>query len=89
MPWLETPEHGWIAGTVSEAAGLKADYATVKVKRAGFGWFRRSRTVRTDGNGYFGLTKLKPGRYRVDLGGKNPRRLDVRVAAGKVARADF
>jgi len=35
------------------------------------------------------LTKLKPGRYRVDLGGKNPRCLDVRVAAGKVGRADF
>lgn len=37
------------------------------MKRAGFRPFSRAIRVWTDGNGYFGLTNVKPGRYRVWL----------------------
>jgi hypothetical protein len=44
--------------------------------------------VRTDGNGYYGLTKVKPGRYRVWLDGSEERAV-VTVEAGRVARLDL
>ncbi|MEK6630260.1 MAG: family 10 glycosylhydrolase, partial [Acidobacteriota bacterium] len=65
MPWIERPEHGWIAGVVTAATPADADGVIVKVKRAGFGLFRRARSTQSDGNGYYGLTNVKPGRYRV------------------------
>jgi len=85
MPWIDAPSRGWIAGTVRAA---DADGASVKVKRAGFSLFRRTRTVRADGNGYFGLTNIRPGRYRVWVDGARSK-TDVRVEAGKVTRADL
>jgi uncharacterized lipoprotein YddW (UPF0748 family) len=89
MPWIERPTHGWIAGTLDASAAGTIDGATVKAKRTGFALFRRARTVKTDGNGYFGLTNLKPGRYRVwvEDGAKPQRRVEVLVEAGKVTRA--
>ncbi|MBI4476167.1 MAG: family 10 glycosylhydrolase [Acidobacteria bacterium] len=98
MPWIDRPSRGFIAGTVTAETPRAADAVEVRIKRegtwaealaSGFGLFRRTHLVRTDGNGYFGVTNLKPGRYRVwrdDLK-KGPVR--VRVEAGKVARADM
>ncbi len=85
MPWIDAPASGWIAGTVQAASSERADSVTVNVKRAGFALFRRAKKVQTDGNGYFGLTNVKPGRYRVWTDGGS--RTEVTVEAGKVARA--
>lgn len=90
MPWIERPEHGWIAGVVSAAAGEQADGVAVKVTRKRFWPFGNDRLVRTDGNGYFGLAKVKPGRYTITTQGADGRRQqEVRVEAGKVARAEL
>lgn len=89
MPWIERPAHGWIAGIVSPAAGGNADGVEVKVQRSGFGVFRRTRTVRTDGNGYFGAANLGPGKYRVWIAEASSRERIVAVEAGRVARVDI
>lgn len=88
MPWIERPTRGWIAGMATSSAAA-ADDVAVKVKKTGFPLFRRTRTVRTDGNGYYGMADLEPGRYRVWLDGSKDLRVTVRVEAGKVARADL
>jgi hypothetical protein len=99
MPWIERPDRGWIAGEVratsvprtAVAAGeSSADGAAVNMRRSGFPLFARTRTTRADGNGYFGFTKVKPGRYRVwtDEGGRASTAVEVHVEAGKVARTN-
>ncbi len=87
MPWIEAPSTGWIAGTVQGESPETADGVTVEVKRAGFALFRRTRRTETDGNGYFGFTNVKPGRYRVWIDGGT--RADVMVQAGRVARVEL
>lgn len=92
MPWIERPERGWIAGVVQAGDPQAADGVKVKVKRRGLpilSLFRRARSVRTDGNGYFGVTNLKPGRYRVWLDGVDGSRVDAAVEAGKVTRSNL
>ncbi|HSL22970.1 MAG TPA: family 10 glycosylhydrolase [Vicinamibacterales bacterium] len=96
MPWIERPERGWIAGVVTAGASGPADGAEVKAKRlGGFSWFRRAHRTSTDGNGYFGFTNLKPGRYRVWLPEKRAqspffpglgKTVTVPVSAGRVTR---
>ena len=86
MPWIERPAHGWIAGTLTSTQGGNIDDVEIKVRRTGFGLFRRTRTLRTDGNGFFGAAHLTPGRYRVQLAGVNPREAVVVVEAGRVSR---
>ena len=91
MPWIERPEHGWIAGTVAAATPAEADGVIVKVKRVGFGLFRRVRGAQSDGSGYFGLTRVKPGRYRVwvDDRGTRSAAIEVSVVAGRVAYVEL
>lgn len=90
MPWIERPERGWIAGIVTASTPDAADGVAVTVKRTGFALFRRAQTVRADGNGFYGVTNLKPGRYRVRVqrGGKKAES-EIEVQAGQVARADI
>jgi uncharacterized lipoprotein YddW (UPF0748 family) len=91
MPWIDRPERGSIAGTVEAAAPTDADTIVVRVKRTGFRPFSRAKRVWTDGNGYFGLTNVKPGSYRVwtERRGAPKRVVRVAVTAGKVSRADL
>lgn len=91
MPWIGRPEYGWIAGIVTAATPNHADGATVKIKRTGFALFRRARSVQTDGNGFFGVTNVAPGRYRVWLErpGQKSAAAVVTVEAGKVTRAEL
>lgn len=81
MPWIAAPRYGWIAGVVTPPA----DRVKVTVRRTGFSWFRRARAVWTDGNGFFGLTNVKPGRYRIRVDEPNAPVSEVSVSAGKVA----
>jgi uncharacterized lipoprotein YddW (UPF0748 family) len=85
MRWIDDPRQGWIAGTVTAGAQAGADTVVVKVKRAGFRPFSRAIRVWTDGNGYFGLTNVKPGRYRVWLDGEGRSgHVEAEVKAGQV-----
>ena len=89
MPWIDRPTHGFLAGTVTDPSGAGVEAVTVRVRRTG--WFRRTRLTTTDAIGLFGMTRLKPGRYRVRL--QDPRGATVgdpvfvRVTPGGVARA--
>ena len=89
MPWIDRPERGWIAGVATGPDPTPADGATVKIKRAGFSLFARTRTLQADGNGYFAFTNVKPGRYRgwVERDGQAITRTEVCVAAGQVTHA--
>ena len=88
MPWIERPTTGFLAGTVERVDGATAEGMTVEVRRTG--WLRRTRRTTTDGSGWFGMTKLKPGTYRVQLQGADGKgsreRNQVIVRAGSVAR---
>jgi uncharacterized lipoprotein YddW (UPF0748 family) len=89
MPWIERPMQGFIAGTVVDAGGAGMEGRTVRIRRTG--WFRRTLRTTSDANGWFGMTRLSPGKYRVQLedagGGALPERVEVVVTAGGVARA--
>lgn len=91
MPWIVSPKRGWIAGVVTAPTPTGADGAVVKVTRRRFWPFGNTTRVVADGNGYFGLAKVKPGRYAVSL--DRPERssveFEVRVEPGKVARVNF
>ena len=92
MSWIEQPTTGWVAGFAKDSAGKPLDGAQVKVKKSGL--FSRTRTTLADGNGYFGFTNLKPGRYRVWAERRSgPAReksgVEIEVTAGKVARAEL
>ena len=91
MPWIEQPALGWIAGIVTGATLELRDGVVVKVTRKRFWPFGNSTLVRTDGNGFFGLTKMKPGRYAVSTRGADGRwRVqELLVSAGQVARVTF
>jgi hypothetical protein len=89
MPRIERPAHGFIAGTVAAADGAALEGRTLRIRRTG--WFRKTRKTTSDANGWFGMTRLSPGRYHVRLedtrGRALPERVEVVVAAGGVARA--
>jgi uncharacterized lipoprotein YddW (UPF0748 family) len=87
MDWIKKPERGFIAGRLVDAEGKAIDAASVRIKRKG--WFRRAQLVTTDGNGWFGLTRQKPGTYtvRVVSGGKDAgSQVTVEVQAGAVTK---
>ena len=89
MPWIDHPKRGWLAGTLDAGALSDKDGAVVKVTRKRFWPFRRTTRVRTDGNGYFGLAHVKPGRYEVSIDGKRTPHVMVVVEAGRVTRANL
>lgn len=86
--WIERRERGWLGGVVRGTASGDHDGAVVKVKRKRFWPFARETRSRADGNGYYGLANVKPGRYEVSTtiaGAK--RKTIVIVAAGRVTSA--
>jgi hypothetical protein len=89
MPWIEQPDRGWIAGTVAAATAGGHDGIEVSITRRRFWPFGNTTRVRTDGNGYFGLAKLKPGRYEVSIESPGALRWEVSVERGRVSRVDF
>ena len=91
MPWIDQPERGWLAGTLAATSAGDNDDVVVRVKRKRLWPFGGTTRVRTDGNGYFGLANVKPGRYDVsaDVRGAHAGKVEVRVEAGKVARVNL
>ena len=89
FPWVDSPACGHLAGVVAAATRREADDLEVEVRRTGL--FRRTRRLRTDANGFFGVAGLAPGRYRVRLARSRPPRRTafVTVIAGRVARVDL
>ena len=88
-PWLERPTRGYLAGTLTDDAGVPVEGSTVRiVRRRLFGGTKRAVT---DANGWFGAAGLKPGRYRVEVEGRGTRtptgRVEVEIKAGQVSRA--
>jgi len=91
MPWLERPTTGFVAGTVNDGAGGAVEAATIRIRRTG--WFRKTRRTASDANGWFGMTRLAPGKYLVRLEDERGKtvgeRVEVVVTGGGVARAAF
>lgn len=75
MTWKTTPVDGIIAGTLT-IDGLPADQVTLTITANGPR--KETRTVTTDGSGWFAAVKLAPGRYRVQVADQDG--LDVRTA---------
>lgn len=87
-PWIDRPSRGFIAGHAVDGEGKALDGATVRIRQTG--WFRKTERVKTDGNGWFGITGRKPGRYtvRIELppNGRPGEPVTVEVRAGVVTR---
>jgi uncharacterized lipoprotein YddW (UPF0748 family) len=86
MPWIEKPDTGWIAGVVQSHETRENDGTVVRITRKRFWPFGNTVHVRTDGNGFFGLAKVKQGEYDISVGAESR---TVHVRAGSVLRADF
>jgi uncharacterized lipoprotein YddW (UPF0748 family) len=67
MDWIERPERGFITGRLVDGEGKAIEAASIRIKRKGL--FRRATHVTTDSNGWFGLTRQKPGSYTVRVAG--------------------
>ncbi|MRR10908.1 hypothetical protein EG835_00080 [bacterium] len=88
LPWIEQPKAGAIAGIVVAPGPGQADDVEVEIRRRG--WFRRTHHVRTDANGFFGLTRLAPGTYRVRLAtaDRSSGSTSVEIEPGRVTRVE-
>ena len=64
MTWKTNPVDGIIAGTLT-ANGSPVDQARITIDANGAR--KETRTVTTDGSGWFAAVKLPPGRYRVKV----------------------
>lgn len=83
-------DHGWMAGTVRDKNGAAVDGAVVEFRRAGWNPFRHAQKIATDGNGFFGASDLKPGKYEAVLPSVSKKvKAVVDVQAGKVARVEL
>ena len=49
--------------------------------------FRRTLKTNTDGNGFFGYTNLRPGRYMVAVA--DGRKAEVKIAKGQVSKVEL
>jgi uncharacterized lipoprotein YddW (UPF0748 family) len=89
MTWKTTPTTGHLAGTVAGADG-GLDQTELTVRRLGAG--AETRSAVTDGNGWFGLVDLAPGRYLVQVADTDvdgPRPELVTVEAGELTRVSM
>jgi uncharacterized lipoprotein YddW (UPF0748 family) len=88
MPWKSQPVSGYLMGTITGPAGQNYDGIKVIVKSVDL---TIQREVTTDGSGWYGLTKLRPGRYRVwaDHLDFTSTCLEVSIRAGQVSEANF
>lgn len=70
MPWKSNPVKGFLMGEVSDPGGNVLDHLKVTVESVSLTEEQPIyRVVYTDGSGWFGLTELPPGEYRVSIDG--------------------
>lgn len=97
MPWKTRPVTGYLMGAAVDRDGRPEILRRVVVERLSetddgpfSGEPSDVRGVFTDGSGWFGLTELVPGRYRVTLEGKTVAYIgEVDVMPGRVAEIYF
>ncbi len=97
MPWKTQPVTGYMMGTVVDRDGQAEIFRRVVVERlveTGAEAQTKETTniweVYTDGSGWFGLTQLPPGKYRVKVEGEKMDYLsEVEVMPGRVAEVYF
>lgn len=83
MPWKKTPTKGHIKGTAL-IAGNGIDYLSIGLTGP------ESRSMRTDGTGFYAFIDLAPGAYTVSATyGSSARTTTVNVTAGNVSTVDF
>jgi uncharacterized lipoprotein YddW (UPF0748 family) len=96
MPWKSHPTIGSLMGTVSGIAGESYDHLKVTVESLSLeptiNGDKMVREIYTDGSGWFGLTQLSPGRYRIsieqtDLIQEKP--IEVEIQPGRVSEVNF
>ncbi|MDQ4122168.1 MAG: family 10 glycosylhydrolase [Acidobacteriota bacterium] len=87
MPWKSQPTKGYAMGISLDSSGNALDGATVTIKPTDGS---QSKTVKTDGSGFWGVLNLAPGTYRsvVQLGNKTFYSLPFEVIAGQVANVE-
>jgi uncharacterized lipoprotein YddW (UPF0748 family) len=91
MPWKSNPTKGYLMGTVAGVAGKTTDRLKVIVESVNPNDLNVRREAYTDGSGWYGLTELPPGQYRVtvddqDFTGKV---YNVTISPGVVAEANL
>jgi hypothetical protein len=89
MPWKSQPIIGYAMGIARDADDKLLDGATVTIESVGNG---ETRTVKTDGGGFFGALNLAPGAYRAvatSLDNKSLYSSEFEVNAGEVAKVDL
>lgn len=97
MPWKTQPVTGYLMGTVVDSNGQAEVLQRVVVERLAETDGEPSTgepsglwEAYTDGSGWFGLTELLPGRYRVKVDGSKTEYIgEVEVIAGRVAEVNF
>jgi len=86
MPWKTAPQYGHLKGLVLHGlTGDELDAATVRVTGPA------SKTLTTDGTGFYGAVDLSPGQYTLtaSFSGLVSQSAPVSVAAGQVTTHDF
>jgi uncharacterized lipoprotein YddW (UPF0748 family) len=87
--WIEQPTLGMLAGTIRDNSGA-IDGAKLEVRKAGWWPWRHTDKVVADGNGFFGMANLKPGKYEVAFKTGAARTKSVaEVVPGKVAQVSL
>lgn len=83
MEWKSHPTTGYLMGEVFNKSGYRLGDTYLEIKgNKGF-----KTNVKTDGNGWFGLSSLKPGNYVVKFKNREhqSRTYPVKIKAGKVS----
>ncbi|UAC49540.1 family 10 glycosylhydrolase [Bacillus aquiflavi] len=87
MPWKTNPITGYLMGVLEDQSGQLVGDTMIELKgEEGFAKF-----IKTDGNGWFGVSKLTPGNYiiKYKTESTNAPTVHVKVEAGKVTTAEI
>jgi uncharacterized lipoprotein YddW (UPF0748 family) len=96
MAWKSHPTRGSLMGTAMGTAGKSLDHLQVTVESLGpesnSDGGKTIRKVYTDGSGWFGLTELSPGLYRISIEHADSapeNSSEVEVQPGRVSEVNF
>lgn len=98
MPWKSDPKTGYLMGSIANlagetagAGGHSADHVKVTVESIHAADVGIHRAVYTDGSGWFGMTELPPGEYRVSLAEEfaGEKICQIAIQPGRVAEVRF